>query len=79
MIFGKVTLYWRCRSVSLHQLLILKLSAACYFSLSPNTMKDLKSLEVRRAITRCEGMGEGDEVSSHDRCVVKFYVSMQVF
>lgn len=24
-------------------------------------------------------MGEGDEVSSHDRCVVEFYESMQVF
>lgn len=42
-------------------------------------MKDLKSLEVQKTITRCEWMGEGDQVSSLDRCVVKFYLSMQVF
>lgn len=42
-------------------------------------MKDLKSLEVRKVITRCEWMGEGDEVSSNDRCMVEFYISMQVY
>lgn len=61
-----------------HLLLILKWLAACYFSLRPNTMKDLKSWKFRETIIRCEWIGEGDEVSSHDRCVVKFYVSMQV-